>query len=146
MPQKRPWIPIRIETHIIDGCSDSRDIAASYNEAQRELIDAYHENGVLLDFQRISTAGTFVTPELKGEIKSIIFHKIQEYTDKYWIMPVMYIHVASHGNASLREGKTGERFDIDEIQIKKDCTTNCGMLHAREAAKKLQEEILGVRN
>ncbi len=130
------------EVHVIVGCADSRDIPKSHNEAMAELTEKYAEKGTIIEVARIAAAGTFITHEIRGEIKSIVFHSMHQYMDLQGIQPDIYIHVASHGNASLREGADGRKFSYLDIQIKPNCPTNCGMTHAQEAVKVLEDVIL----
>ncbi|MCL6088727.1 MAG: hypothetical protein M1530_01005 [Candidatus Marsarchaeota archaeon] len=134
--------PKKVQIHVIVSCSDSRDIPKSHNEAMSELVEEYREKGTLVEVARLAAPGSHITPEIKGEIKSIVFHGMNRYMDEYGIQPDTYIHVASHGNATLKPGADAKKFSYHEIQIEPNCPTNCGMTHAREAAKKLEEVML----
>ena len=133
----------KIELHITVGCADARDISAAFNNALGEQIAQKMSEGTLIDFQRMSVAGTFMTPEIVTEIKTIIQDKMREYYDYYRAgLPIdIFVHVATHGNAVLRAGRQRSSRSYHDIEIL-DAPFNCGMAHAQDIALEIEEMLL----
>ncbi len=133
----------KVELHIVIGCADARDISSAFNDALTAQKEEEMKEGKLIDFQRMSVAGTFMTPEIVAEIKTIIQDKVRDYFGYYKQgCPIdIFVHVTSHGNAMLKEGHTHEGMSYHDIVIG-DSSFNCGMMHAREVAMEMEEMLL----
>ena len=136
--------PIRkVELHIVVGCADARDISSAFNEAVRAQVEEERAKGTLIDFQRMSVAGTFMTSEIIAEVKRLISEKLRDYYQYYKEKdPIeIFVHVTSHGNAVLKEGHSLRTRSYHDIQIH-DSPFNCGMLHANEVAVEMEEVLM----
>jgi hypothetical protein len=136
--------PIKnVELHIVIGCADARDISAAFNEALKAQMEQETASGTLIDFQRMSVAGTFMTPEIVAELKAHIQEKMKEYF-KYskQALPIeIFIHVNAHGNAMLKEGRHYSGKTYHDIKVE-DSAFNCGMMHAQDVAMEMEEMLL----
>jgi hypothetical protein len=133
----------RIELHIVIGCADARDISAAFNDALNAQKAQEAVNSTFIDFQRMSVAGTFMTPEIIAELKAHIQEKMQEYY-KYYRQSLsieIFIHVTAHGNGVLKEGCNHSRKTYHDIKIE-DSAFNCGMMHAQDVAMEMEEMLL----
>lgn len=133
----------KIELHIAVGCADARDISAAFNDALSVQIEQKLSEGTLIDFQRMSVAGTFMTPEIIAEIKTHIQDKMREYYDYYkaGFAIDIFIHVATHGNAVLRAGRQRSTRSYHDIEVL-EAPFNCGMAHAQDLALEIEEMLL----
>ncbi len=133
----------KVELHIAVGCADARDISAAFNNSLREQMDLKMGEGTLIDFQRMSVAGTFMTPEIIAEIKAQIQVKMREYYDYYKSgVPIdIFVHVATHGNAVLKAGRSRSTRSYHDIEIL-ESPFNCGMARAQEVALEIEEMLL----
>jgi hypothetical protein len=132
-----------VELHIVIGCSDARDISAAFNEALDAQKAEEAASGTLVDFQRMSVAGTFVTPDIVAELKAHIQDKMKEYYRYYERnLPIeIFIHVNAHGNAVLKEGHQYSGKTYHDLKIE-DSAFNCGMMHAQDVALEMEEMLL----
>src|SRR3989344_6261474 len=109
-----------IQVHIIAGCSDSRDISDAFNHAKDKRVEYEKKNGRLIDIQRLSVPGVFATPEIIGEIKTLIFSKMSDYYAHIVERkkPIeFFVHMTSHGAARLKEGRTYGAFSYQDIEV-----------------------------
>ncbi len=134
----------KVELHIVVGCADARDISAAFNMALAERQEQELKNGTLIDFQRMSVAGTFMTPEIVAEIKAQIQDKMREYYLYYRAgLPLdIFVHVTTHGNAVLKGGRSRSTRSYHDIEVL-ESQFNCGMSHAQDIAIELEEMLLG---
>jgi hypothetical protein len=136
--------PIKsVELHIVLGCADARDISAAFEDAWKKQKEQEAANGVFIDFQRVSVAGTFMTPEIVTELKAHVQEKMKEYYRYYREnVPIeIFIHVNAHGNAVLKEGRQYSGKTYHDIRIE-DSAFNCGMMHAQDVAMEMEEMLL----
>jgi hypothetical protein len=133
----------KVELHIVIGCADARDISSAFNDALTAQKEQEMKEGKLIDFQRMSVAGTFMTPEIVAEVKTIIQEKVRDYFEYYKTgCPIdIFVHVTSHGNANLKQGHTHSGKSYHDITIG-ESSFNCGMMHAREVAMEMEEMLL----
>jgi hypothetical protein len=133
----------RVELHIVIGCADARDISAAFNDALNTQMAQEAANGTFIDFQRMSVAGTFMTPEIVAELKAHIQEKMKEYYKYYREnLPIeIFVHVNAHGNAVLKEGHKRSGKTYHDIRIE-DSAFNCGMMHAQDVAIEMEEMLL----
>ena len=133
----------RVELHIVIGCADARDISSAFNDALDAQKAQEAVSGTFIDFQRMSVAGTFMTPEIVSELKAHIQEKMKEYYKYYRQgLPIeIFVHVNAHGNAVLKEGRTHSGKTYHDIKIE-DSAFNCGMMHAQEVALEMEELLL----
>jgi len=136
----------KIELHIVVGCADARDVSAAFYTALEEQKEEELHNGTLIDFQRMSVAGTFVTPGIIDEIKSHIQEKMREYFSYYKAgLPIdIFVHLTAHGNVVLRKGRLHSTRSYHDIEVE-EAPFNCGMIHAQEVALEMESMLLGKR-
>ena len=136
----------KIEVHIVVGCADARDVSAAFYSALEEQRKEELQRGTLIDFQRMSVAGTFVTPGIIDEIKSDIQDKMREYYSYYKAgVPIdIFVHLTAHGNVMLKKGRLHSTRSYHDIEIL-DAPFNCGMIHAQEVALEMEEMLLSRR-
>ena len=133
----------KVELHIVVGCADARDISAAFNDALAERMEQEFKNGTLIDFQRMSVAGSFMTAEIINEIKTQIQDQLKEYYQYYKAgLPLdIFVHVTTHGNAVLKAGRSRSTRSYHDIEIL-ESQFSCGMTHAQEVAIELEEMLL----
>ena len=136
----------KIEVHIVVGCADARDVSAAFYTALEEQRKEELQRGTLIDFQRMSVAGTFVTTGIIDEIKSDIQEKMREYYSYYKAgVPIdIFVHLTAHGNVVLKAGRLHSTRSYHDIDVQ-DAPFNCGMIHAQEVALEMEEMLLGRR-
>ena len=136
----------KIELHIVIGCADARDVSAAFNAALIEQQAQEMKYGTLIDFQRMSVAGTFMTHEIIAEIKSHIQEKMREYYIYYKAgVPIdIFVHLTAHGNVALKPGCFHSTRSYHDIEVH-DATFNCGMLRAQEVALEMEGILLSRR-
>ncbi len=134
----------KVEIHIIIGCADSRDLSEDFLIALKEVKSDMKTRGVLIDDQRMAVAGTFMTPEIMGECKTLIFSKMAEYFEyRSEGVPVeFFFHINAHGAAHLKEGADRSEHSAHNINITKNAETNCGMMGASGVAKEIEQLLL----
>ena len=134
----------RIEVHVVIGCQDSRDLSEAFLKAQKEMEAEMASNGVLIDFQRFAVAGTFITPELVAELKTMIFAKMAQYYEyvQNGVAVEFFFHINAHGDARLKQGADRHEHSVDNIEITKGAKTSCGMMHADTVAREMEELLL----
>lgn len=145
----------KIELHLVIGCADSRDLPTAFHDAVPRLKENYRQNGIHVDFERLSAAGSFITEQIKADIKSTVIKKLNSpfYINYLKRMEAqgkkpaltVFIHITSHGDVRLKDGITlaehRKTYSASNLQVL-DSDTNCGMLHATEVGAKLQELLL----
>jgi len=136
----------KIELHIVVGCADARDVTAAFYTALEQQKDEELQNGTLIEFQRMSVAGTFVTSGIIDEIKTDIQEKMREYYQYYKSgVPIdIFVHLTAHGNVVLRKGRLHSTRSYHDIEVL-DAPFNCGMIHAQEVAFEMESMLLGRR-
>ena len=136
----------KIELHIVVGCADARDVTATFYSALEQQKDEELQNGTLIDFQRMSVAGTFVTSGIIDEIKTDIQEKMREYFPYYKNgVPIdIFVHLTAHGNVVLRKGRLHSTRSYHDIEVL-DAPFNCGMIHAQEVAFEMESILLNKR-
>ena len=136
----------KVELHIVVGCADARDVSAAFNAALIEQQAQEMKNGMLIDFQRMSVAGTFMTPEIIAEIKSHVQEKMREYYSYYKAgIPIdIFVHLTAHGNVALKPGCFHSTRSYHDIEVH-DALFNCGMIHAQEIALEMEGLLLSRR-
>ncbi|MCX6773101.1 MAG: hypothetical protein NTV88_05040 [Candidatus Micrarchaeota archaeon] len=136
----------KVELHIVVGCADARDVSAAFNSALQEQIAHEMKNGTLIDFERMSVAGTFVTPEITAEIKSHIQEKMRGYYPLYKAgRPIdIFVHLTAHGNVMLRMGCLHSTRSYHDIEVQ-EAVFNCGMMHAQDIALEMESMLLSRR-
>ncbi|MCX6769589.1 MAG: hypothetical protein NT051_02825, partial [Candidatus Micrarchaeota archaeon] len=136
----------KIELHIVIGCADARDVSAAFNAALIEQQAQEMKHGTLIDFQRMSVAGTFMTHEIIAEIKSHIQEKMREYYSYYKAgVPIdIFVHLTAHGNVALKPGCLHSTRSYHDIEVH-EAEFNCGMLHAQEIALEMEWMLLNRR-
>ena len=146
----------RIEVHVVIGCQDSRDLSEAFLKALDQVTNEQKAEGTLIDFQRFAVAGTFITPELVAELKTLVFSTKAEYYDyeKAWAKEdsnkdekdrrkiEFFFHINAHGDAHLKEGADRHEHSVHNIEITKGAKTNCGMMQADVVAKEMEELLL----
>lgn len=127
--------------HIMVGCADARDFSQVHLDAIQHTIDKYRdEKKILCEFHTIRAAGSFLTPDVIGDIKRILEGTMR--TSDYGLKDIyFYVHILSHGHLT-RDSKGGPADHIYELAIVKDSPLNCGMLHATEVAIEIEKMIL----
>lgn len=133
-----------IEVHVVIGCQDSRDLSEAFLKALDQGIKEQRAEGVIIDFQRFAVAGTFITPELVAELKTLVFAKKAEYYEygQAGVKIEFFFHINAHGDAHLKKGADRHEHSVDNIEINKSGKTNCGMMHADVVAKEIEELLL----
>ena len=136
-----------IQVHIIAGCSDSRDISDAFNHAKDKRVEYEKKNGRLIDIQRPSVPGVFATPEIIGEIKTLIFRKMSDYYAHIVERkkPIeFFVHMTSHGAARLKEGRTYGAFSYQDIEVdtRETVAFNCGMTKAKKVMGDFEELLI----
>ncbi|MFA6907376.1 MAG: hypothetical protein WC263_00955, partial [Candidatus Micrarchaeia archaeon] len=136
----------KIELHIVVGCADARDVSAAFYTALNEQREEELKEGTLVDFQRMSVAGTFVTYGIIDEIKSHIQDKMREYYPYYKAgVPIdIFVHLTAHGNVVLKKGRLHSTRSYHDIEVE-DAPFNCGMIHAQEVALEMEGMLLAKR-
>lgn len=145
-PKPAPRNIKRIELHIVVGCADARDISAAFYSALNEQREEELKNGTLIDFQRMSVAGTFVTYGIIDEIKAHIQDKMREYFEYYKAgLPIdIFVHLTAHGNVMLKQGRLHSTRSYHDIEVL-DAPFNCGMIHGQEVALEMESMLLDRR-
>ncbi|MFA6907382.1 MAG: hypothetical protein WC263_00985 [Candidatus Micrarchaeia archaeon] len=133
-----------IQEHIIIGCSDARDISEAYFHAMDKAIGEYRANGIVVEVERLSVAGTFATRSTIAEIKSKIFQKLSQYYeyDKKGVKIEFFIHVNTHGDAHLKDETHRGRHSMHDIEVVPNSVINCGMMGADVVAKEIEQLLL----
>ncbi|MFA6327931.1 MAG: hypothetical protein WCY41_00630 [Candidatus Micrarchaeia archaeon] len=136
----------KVELHIVVGCADARDVSAAFYRALDEQREEELKEGTLVDFQRMSVAGTFVTSGIIDEIKSHIQEKMREYFPYYKAgIPIdIFVHLTAHGNVMLKKGRLHSTRSYHDIEVE-DALFNCGMIHAQEVALEMEGMLLAKR-
>ena len=136
----------KVELHIVVGCADARDVTAVFNAALQEQMAHEMKNGTLIDFERMSVAGTFVTPEIIAEIKSHIQEKMRGYYSLYKAgRPIdIFVHLTAHGNVMLKKGCLHSTRSYHDIEVQ-EAVFNCGMMHAQDIAIEMESMLLNKR-
>ncbi|MFA6327937.1 MAG: hypothetical protein WCY41_00660 [Candidatus Micrarchaeia archaeon] len=136
-----------IQVHIILGCSDARDISGAYFGSMKKMLEKYRADGILVDVERLSVAGTFATQSTIAEIKSKIFEKVREYYE-YDVKDVkitFFVHVNAHGDAHLKDGAVRERHSMHDIEVVPGSSFNCGMMNAHIVAEEMERLLLDAK-
>ncbi|MFH1222069.1 MAG: hypothetical protein V1492_03215 [Candidatus Micrarchaeota archaeon] len=142
------------------GCSDAREGGPLYSAVKDIIIEKYREQGIAIDYSRISSAGTFITRDIKEEVNVAIHKKIyyagQKYGDALYFGEVtkgereagmiplrIFINISTHGDARLVTDATGNLFSPTEITINPNSPYNCGMLGAAGVWEEMIREMQG---
>lgn len=123
------------------GCADARDFSQVHLNAIQHTIDKYRdEKKIFCEFHTIRAAGSFLTPDVIGDIKRVIENTLRK--SDYGLKEIFfYVHILSHGH--LTSDSKDEKADhIYDLALVKDSPLNCGMLHATEVAIEIEKMIL----
>lgn len=134
----------RVEIHVIIGCADARDLSDGFVTALKDVKDDAKKKGTLIDDQRMAVAGTYMTPEIVGECKTMVFSKMAEYFEyRNAGVPVeFYIHINAHGDAHLKAGADRLEHSAHNIEITPGAKTNCGMMGASGVSREIEQLLL----
>ncbi|PIQ26277.1 hypothetical protein COW36_15195 [bacterium (Candidatus Blackallbacteria) CG17_big_fil_post_rev_8_21_14_2_50_48_46] len=127
------------QVHILVGCADARDLSRIYIQALIETIKEYEAKGIQIEFHKIRTPGSFVTPDVITDLKDI-FEQHQRLSED-GIPHSYFVHVQAHGELV---GECSEDFACltHEVAIKEGSSLNCGMLGATKVALELEKLLL----
>lgn len=127
----------RREVHVVVGCSDARDVGATFTEALDAVRARYLADGVEIEFHALRTAGSFVTRDVVDDL-----HRIVELRERTVRIPVRYFaHVQTHGEIDA-SSDTADKSPLETMRVVPGSTFNCGMLGASTVSVELERFLL----
>jgi hypothetical protein len=128
------------ELHIMIGCADARDLSQVQLDVIAQKSEEYRQNGIEIFYQNIRTAGSFITDNVYGHIKTAIL----EFQKKHVFEGddiSCYIHIQTHGELTSDSSKEyiGHIF---QMKIQDGSPLNCGMLNATGVSVEIEQMII----
>lgn len=124
------------EVHIVVGCSDAREVGASFDAAVASARRKYAERGVAIELHILRTAGSFVTLDVIDDLKRIV-----ESAERRAVRRARYyVHLQTHGEVT--NDPSAETFALDRYGIVDGSPFNCGMLGATRLSLELERYVL----
>lgn len=128
------------EVHILLGCADARDLSQLQIDAIRTVSVEFRKKGIDVDYHTIRAAGSFVTPDIVGDIKRTIEQELRNSHD-ISRPTTFFVHIQSHGH--LTEDSSEDYIaNVHDLHIVEGSPLNCGMLYASSLGIELEQLLL----
>lgn len=129
----------RREVHVVVGCSDARDVGATFTDALATVRKKYRNDGIKIEFHALRTAGSFVTRDIIDDLRRIV-----ELNERRTVETIRYfVHVQTHGE--VEEAGQAGLTPMERFEIVRGSPFNCGMLGAASVAVELERLVLRAR-
>ncbi|MFA5077297.1 MAG: hypothetical protein WC488_02630 [Candidatus Micrarchaeia archaeon] len=151
-------IPSRVVGCVNIVCSDAREGGELYGAAKQIIAKEYLKRGIVVDYSRISSAGSFATADVISDTGRVIHRTLSILGKTYgkhlfWgvhdrkgdqngkVYVNFEVSISTHGDVKIKNGAQIPS-SIEDLEIVPGSPYNCGMLHASDVWMELVDLIL----